>query len=81
MFAGLRLGGGVDRSEFARFDLVGLDSTDIRPRQEIDLRVTKPDGSSYSVAVVRRIDTPFEIEYYKNGGILPFVLRELLSAN
>lgn len=69
----------LDGSEF--FDLTGIASADVRPRQSATLTVHRTDGSSDSVELILRIDTPIEIEYYKNGGILPFVLRQLLSAS
>ena len=53
---------------------------DIRPQQDLTLVVTRKDGSKLSVPVLCRIDTPIEVDYYKNGGILPFVLRELVAA-
>ncbi|MEP6945775.1 MAG: aconitate hydratase [Acidobacteriota bacterium] len=68
----------LDGSE--TFDLVGLDSAAIRPQQDLTLRVKRADGSVTEATVKLRIDTPIEIEYYKNGGILPYVLRQLLSA-
>ncbi len=69
----------LDGSE--TFDLTGLASADIRPRQEVNMKVNRADGSSDSIELVLRIDTPIEIEYYKNGGILPFVLRQLLTSS
>ena len=63
------------------FDITGVASGEVRPRQEVKLTVNRADGSSDSIDLVLRIDTPIEIEYYKNGGILPFVLRQLLSAS
>jgi aconitate hydratase len=45
----------------------------------VKLVITRKDGSSQSVALLLRIDTPIEVDYYKNGGILPFVLKELLG--
>jgi aconitate hydratase len=60
------------------FGLSGL-AGDVRPRQDITLTITRADGSATNVPVILRIDTPIEIEYYKNGGILPFVLRQLVS--
>jgi aconitate hydratase A / 2-methylisocitrate dehydratase len=54
--------------------------TDIRPQQDLTLVVTRKDGSKQNVAVLCRIDTPIEVDYYRNGGILPFVLRELVAA-
>lgn len=67
----------LDGSE--TFDLTGVDGVEVRPRQDMTLTVHRQDGTSDSISVVLRIDTPIEIEYYKNGGILPFVLRQLLS--
>lgn len=61
------------------FDLIGLSGTDVRPRQEVTMRVTRADGRTEDISLILRIDTPIEIEYYKNGGILPYVLRQLLS--
>jgi aconitate hydratase len=66
---------GLDGSE--KFSITGL-SDSIKPGQEVILEIEK-DGQKSSVAVKLRIDTPIEIEYYKHGGILPFVLRQLLS--
>ena len=53
---------------------------DIRPQQELTLAITRKDGTKRDVTVLCRIDTPIEVDYYKHGGILPFVLRELLAA-
>jgi aconitate hydratase len=61
------------------FDLVGLSGASIRPRQEITLQVTRADGETLSIPLILRIDTPIEVEYYKNGGILQYVLRQLLA--
>jgi aconitate hydratase len=61
------------------FDLVGLSGTVIRPRQEVTMRVTKDDGEIREIKLMLRIDTPIEVEYYKNGGILKYVLRQLLQ--
>jgi aconitate hydratase len=58
-------------------DVVGLD--EIHPQQELKLRITPPDGRVVEITVKSRIDTPIEVDYYKHGGILPFVLRELMS--
>lgn len=54
-------------------------TNDIKPQQDLTLDITYPDGSRKSVAVLCRIDTPIEVEYYKHGGILPYVLRQLLA--
>jgi aconitate hydratase len=60
------------------FDVLGL-SPNLKPQQELTLRITRPNGSSESIPVICRIDTPIEIDYYQHGGILPYVLRQLLA--
>jgi aconitate hydratase len=62
------------------FDLVGLDGVDVRPRQDVTMRINRADGQTEEVPLTLRIDTPIELEYYKGGGILQYVLRQLLSA-
>ncbi|HLW12645.1 MAG TPA: aconitate hydratase [Casimicrobiaceae bacterium] len=52
---------------------------DIRPQQRLTLVMTRKDGSTREIPVLCRIDTPIEVDYYRHGGILPFVLRELLQ--
>ena len=44
------------------------------------LVIHRKDGASQRVPLTLRIDTPIEVDYYRNGGILPFVLREILAA-
>jgi aconitate hydratase len=61
------------------FDVEGL-SDDIKPQQEVTLVIRSKDGKEKRIAVLLRIDTPIEVDYYKHGGILPFVLRSLLAA-
>jgi aconitate hydratase len=53
---------------------------DIRPLSDARLVITAADGSQRTVPVVLRIDTAIEVDYYRHGGILPFVLRQLLAA-
>ncbi|MEI6356489.1 MAG: aconitate hydratase AcnA [Verrucomicrobiota bacterium] len=60
------------------YDIVGLDAS-IKPQQDLTLRVTRKDGTVDNVAVRCRIDTPIEIDYYQHGGILPYVLRQLIA--
>ena len=60
------------------YDVVGL-SPAIRPQQDLVLRITRKGGAVEDVPVRCRIDTPIEIEYYQHGGILPYVLREILK--
>src|SRR5882724_471488 len=66
---------GLDGSE--KFSITGL-SESIKPGQQVTLEIEK-NGEKRSVPVKLRIDTPIEIDYYRHGGILPFVLRQLLT--
>ncbi|HEY5893450.1 MAG TPA: aconitate hydratase [Chthoniobacterales bacterium] len=61
------------------FDVIGLND-DIKPLQQLALGITYADGKTVEIPVKLRIDTPIEIDYYRHGGILPFVLRQLVSA-
>ncbi|HEX3583434.1 MAG TPA: aconitate hydratase AcnA, partial [Thermoanaerobaculia bacterium] len=61
------------------FDITGI-SGGLRPRQKATLTVRRKDGSTQDVNVIVRIDTPIEVDYYVHGGILPFVLRQLIAA-
>lgn len=67
---------GLDGSEI--FDLTGLDG-DLSPRQDITMTIHKTDGSSQEVALMSRIDTLDELDYYQHGGILHYVLRDLAA--
>lgn len=60
------------------FDLVGLEDG-ITPQQDVTLVIRRADGSSQNVPLKLRLDTPIEVEYYHAGGILPFVLGQLLA--
>ncbi|HSV57570.1 MAG TPA: aconitate hydratase [Variovorax sp.] len=51
----------------------------LRPQMDVKLVIHRADGSEQEVTVRLRIDTPIEVDYYKHGGILPFVLRQLLA--
>ena len=66
----------LDGSE--TYDVVGL-SPALKPQQDISLRITRKDGAVETVPVRCRIDTPIEIEYYQHGGILPYVLRQIVA--
>jgi len=59
-------------------DIAGIESG-VRPRQEATLVIRRKDGSKQDIKVLLRIDTPIEVDYYVHGGILPFVLRDLLG--
>ncbi|HEY4075283.1 MAG TPA: aconitate hydratase AcnA [Herbaspirillum sp.] len=61
------------------FDLKGI-SGEIKPQQEATLVIHRANGETQEVTLLLRIDTPIEVDYYKHGGILPFVLRDLLAA-
>ena len=61
------------------FDLKGLEN-EIKPQQQVTLVITRANGEKQEVSLLLRIDTPIEVDYYKHGGILPFVLRQLLAA-
>jgi aconitate hydratase len=50
-------------------------SNDVQPRQEMTVMATRPDGTSFTFQAIARLDTPVEVNYYKNGGILQTVLR------
>ena len=60
------------------FDVTGLENG-IKPQMDVKLVIHRKDGSIREVPVLLRIDTPIEVDYYRHGGILPFVLRELLG--
>jgi aconitate hydratase len=66
----------LDGSE--TFDFLGLENG-ITPQQDLTLVIKRSDGSSQNLPVRLRLDTPIEVEYYQSGGILPYVLRQLLS--
>jgi aconitate hydratase len=60
------------------FDLTGIENL-IKPQQDVMLTIKRRDGSTQQVALLLRIDTPVEVDYYRHGGILPYVLRELVT--
>ncbi len=66
----------LDGSE--TYDVLGL-SAGLKPQQDLTLRIARANGSVETAPVRCRIDTPIEIEYYQHGGILPYVLRQLLN--
>jgi aconitate hydratase len=66
----------LDGSE--KFSITGL-SDSIKPGQQVTLGIQKTNGEKRALPVNLRIDTPIEIDYYRHGGILPFVLRQLLT--
>jgi aconitate hydratase len=60
------------------FDLTGI-AAGIRPQMDVTLTIRRGDGSTRQVPLLLRIDTPIEVDYYRHGGILPYVLRQLLA--
>ncbi|MDR2324764.1 MAG: aconitate hydratase [Acidovorax sp.] len=56
-----------------------IPAADLAPQSDAQLLITRADGSQQSVIVKLRIDTLIEVDYYRHGGILPFVLRQLLA--
>ena len=68
----------LDGSE--TYDVVGLTAA-LKPQQDLTLRITRKGGAVEDVPVRCRIDTPIEIDYYQHGGILPYVLRQIVAKN
>jgi aconitate hydratase len=62
------------------YDVLGV-GPGLEPRQDLKLSVTRATGETLEVPVRCRIDTPIEIDYYRHGGILPFVLRQIIARN
>ncbi len=69
-------------------DTLGLDGTEtfdialddsLEPRQDVEVRATKADGSVVEFRATARVDTPVEVDYLRNGGILHYVLRQMAS--
>ena len=76
-----------DGASAAGLGLTGAESYDLRgvaeglaPRSAVRIRAAAPDGSTTEFAATARIDTPEELRYYRHGGILPYVLRQLAAA-
>lgn len=68
---------GLDGSE--QFHLIGVEKG-VAPRDELTLVIHRADDTTTETKVIARIDTPIEVEYFEHGGILPYVLRQLVSA-
>jgi aconitate hydratase len=67
-----------DLTGFEKFDFLGIGSG-LKLRQELTVKATRDDGIVTEFNVICRIDTPAELEYYRHGGILEYVLRQLLQ--
>ena len=61
------------------YEILGL-AEDMRPKAKLTVRAKADDGSVKTFSAVSRIDTPEELSYYRHGGILPYVLRQLVSS-
>ncbi|AJG20314.1 aconitate hydratase AcnA [Cupriavidus basilensis] len=61
------------------FDIEGIEG-ELKPQQDVTLVIKRANGDVQRVPLLLRIDTPIEVDYYNHGGILPFVLRQLLAA-
>jgi len=61
------------------YDIEGIEQG-LKPRQEVTVKVTREDGSTFSFTTIARLDSPIDVTYYENGGIMPTVLRRLLKA-
>jgi aconitate hydratase len=59
-------------------DILGIEKG-VQPRQEVTAVIHRKDGTTKEIRLLLKIDTPIEVDYYQHGGILPFVLRELLG--
>ena len=63
---------------FETFDILGI-GKDLKLRQELTVKATADEGKTTEFKVICRIDTPAELDYYRHGGILEYVLRQLLA--
>jgi aconitate hydratase len=68
---------GLDGTE--TFSITGIEN--ITPRKMLQVNVVKKDGSEINFEVMARLDTEMDIDYFENGGILPYVLRKILKGN
>jgi aconitate hydratase len=68
----------LDGSE--KIDITGIEKG-ITPMQDVTMTIRRKDGKSEQVPLKLRIDTPIEVDYYEYGGILPFVLRQLVGSD
>ncbi|MED5454258.1 MAG: aconitate hydratase, partial [Verrucomicrobiota bacterium] len=60
------------------YDVLGLNN-DLKPQQELTLVITRSNGEKEEIEVLCRVDTDIEVEYYRHGGILTYVLRQLAA--
>ncbi len=67
----------LDGSE--TYSISGIE--DIEPRKQLQVRAVKTDGSEIRFEVTTRLDTDIEVDYFKHGGIMPYVLRKIIASN
>jgi aconitate hydratase len=70
--------GSLDIDGTETFDILGLEK-EIAPRQKVKMAIHRADGTTQEIPLTLRIDTAVEVDYYRHGGILPYVLRQLLA--
>ncbi|MNH33812.1 Aconitate hydratase 1 [compost metagenome] len=80
----LQFKAGNDRKQLGltgkeQIEVLGLDGAQLRPGMSLPLRITREDGQQQQIEVLCRIDTLNEVEYFKSGGILHYVLRQLIA--
>ncbi|MGH7462891.1 MAG: aconitate hydratase, partial [Longimicrobiales bacterium] len=68
---------GLDGHE--RFDIEGI-AAGLQPKMTVTVRATRVDGRMITFQATARLDTPVDVEYYRHGGILPYVARQLAKA-
>ncbi|MEI7556543.1 aconitate hydratase AcnA [Candidatus Chlorohelix sp.] len=61
------------------YELLGLEDPNLKPQQDVTLVIKRANGETLQVPVISRIDTPIELEYYRHGGILSYVFRQLVA--
>ena len=77
-FKGMDSAGSLRITGTEIYDIEGLENG-IVAQQDVTLVIRRPSGETQRVSVLLRIDTPIEVDYYRHGGILPYVLRQLLA--
>ena len=61
------------------FAIEGINGGNVKPLQDVSMTITRADGNTQKVPLTLRIDTGIEVDYFKHGGILPYVLRQILA--
>jgi len=69
----------LDLKGSEKFDIIGLEGADLRPKMQLSMRIHRAEGHQETVPLLCKIDTENEVAYYKNGGILHYVIRQLMK--